>query len=142
MSPSGYGEGRERCVPGVLEELAFGCAGISHDAHVDITMEMSTLHGCHGNTSKQHLQNTMLHLIITWGYTGVYWRYTGGIHKVYWRYAGGILGVYWRYTGGILAVYCGYTGGILEVYWRYTEVILTMDGREEAADEVLVEVRS
>ena len=59
------GESRVSLLVFLLEELALGSAGISHDAHVDITTEMSTLRGCLGNTSKQHQQNTTLYLIIT-----------------------------------------------------------------------------
>ena len=61
----GKGETRVSLLEFLLEELALGCARISHNAHVDIATEMSTLRGCLGNTSKQHQQNTTLHLIIT-----------------------------------------------------------------------------
>ena len=59
------GESRVFLLVFLLEELALGSAGVSHDAHIDIATEMSALRGCLGNTSKQHQQNTTLYLIIT-----------------------------------------------------------------------------
>lgn len=49
----------------LLKELALGCAGISHDAEVDVSSQRCALHGGFRNTSKQHEQNPPLYLIIT-----------------------------------------------------------------------------
>lgn len=55
------------CGSGVsLEELALGCAGVSHDADVDVSSEGGALHGGLGHAAEQHEQNATLHLVITW----------------------------------------------------------------------------
>lgn len=48
----------------ILEELALGSAGVSHDADVDVSSQRRSLHGRLGNASKQHQQDAALHLVI------------------------------------------------------------------------------
>ena len=50
-----------------LEELALGRAGVSHDAHVDVSSQRGALHGRLANASKQHEQHAALHLVVACG---------------------------------------------------------------------------
>lgn len=48
----------------VLEELALGGTGVSHDADVDVPSQRRPLHGRLGNAAEQHQQDAALHLVI------------------------------------------------------------------------------
>lgn len=48
----------------ILEELALGGTGVSHDADVDVPSQRRPLHGRLGNASKQHQQDATLDLIV------------------------------------------------------------------------------
>ena len=50
-----------------LQKLALGCAGVSNNAHVDVSSQGRAFHGGLGDPTKEHEQDATLHLIITWG---------------------------------------------------------------------------